>query len=277
MDKCFINLPLWAIKTLNKYYNEFRMTQKPNPDGLSTISLAGKTIFITGAARRIGALIAMTAAQAGADIILHHNQSIDQARELANNIREMGRSVSIVNADFADLKNVKKLADHVFDKFQIDILVNNAAIFDPVSMQETTLVIWQKHININLTVPFLLSQAFAKHLQPDKKGRIINIIDWRALRPGGDHFPYTISKAALASLTNAMAAALAPQISVNAVAFGAILPPSDGTKAENFLAHIPSGRLATKEEVSQTLLFLMTGPEYITGEIIYLDGGRHLY
>jgi pteridine reductase len=253
------------------------MTEKSNTNLLPNNSLVGKTIFITGAARRIGALIAMTAAQAGADIILHHNQSIDQARELANNIREMGRSVSIVNADFANLKSVKKLADQVFNKFQIDILINNAAIFDPVSMQETTLDIWQKHIDINLTVPFLLSQAFASHLQVNKKGRIINIVDWHALRPGADHFPYTISKAALASLTNAMAAALAPQISVNAVAFGAILPPSDGTKAEKFLAHVPSGRLATKEEVSQTLLFLMAGPEYITGEIIYLDGGRHLF
>lgn len=240
-------------------------------------SLRGKTVFITGAARRIGALLASTAARAGADLVLHHNRSSSEAQDLAGEISQMGHMVTTVSADFSDPHRISEFGQSVFAQNQVDILINNASIFESVSFQETDLDAWQRHMNINLTVPFLLSQAFALSLPAEKKGRIINIVDWRALRPGADHFPYTISKAGLAALTSAMAAALAPQISVNAVALGAILPPSDGTKAEKFLKHIPSGRLATPEEVSQTFLFLMSGPEYITGEIIYLDGGRHLY
>ncbi|MCK5343151.1 MAG: SDR family oxidoreductase, partial [Candidatus Heimdallarchaeota archaeon] len=104
----------------------------------------------------------------------------------------------------------------------------------------------------------------------------INILDWRSLRPGKDHFPYTISKAALASLTEAMAVALAPTISVNGIAFGAILPPSDGGNVESLIGNVPAGRWAEMEEVVKTVIFLLDGPEYITGEIIHLDGGRHL-
>lgn len=240
-------------------------------------SLRGKTVLITGAARRIGALLALTAVRAGASLILHHNRSSVEAQELTNEVRKMGGTITVISADFADPQRINDFAKSVFSQNQVDILINNASIFQPVSFLETTLDTWQRHMDINLTVPFLLSQAFARALPSEKKGRIINIVDWRAFRPGADHFPYTISKAGLAALTNAMAATLAPQISVNAVAFGAILPPTDGTKAEIFLKHVPSGRLATPEEVSQTFLFLMAGPEYITGDIIYLDGGRHLY
>ena len=122
----------------------------------------------------------------------------------------------------------------------------------------------------------MISQLFAKQLSHNDKGRIINILDWRSLRPGKDHFPYTISKAALASLTEAMAVALAPNISVNGIAFGAILPPSDGGNVEGLIENVPAGRWAEMEEVIKTVIFLLDGPEYITGEIIHLDGGRHL-
>ena len=96
------------------------------------------------------------------------------------------------------------------------------------------------------------------------------------MRPGDDHFPYSISKAGLAALTQALAVSLAPDISVNGLAFGAVLPPSDGGKAEKVLKDTPIKRLTGLDEVSQTLLFLLTGPAYMTGDIIYLDGGRHL-
>ena len=124
-------------------------------------------------------------------------------------------------------------------------------------------------------MPFLLSQIFAKN--NNAKGRkIINILDWRALRPGYDHFPYTISKAALASLTKSMALSLAPNIQVNGLALGAILPPSDGGDESGIINQVPAGRWAAMDELIQAFLFLLTGPEYITGEIIHVDGGRHL-
>jgi pteridine reductase len=131
-------------------------------------------------------------------------------------------------------------------------------------------------MNINLTAPFLLSQALAKQLPDTSEGRIVNIVDWRALRPGADHFPYTISKAALAALTRSLAAALAPRITVNALAFGAILPPSDRPATAKIIENVPAQRWSKPEEVQEALLFLLAGPAYITGEIIHVDGGRHL-
>jgi pteridine reductase len=111
----------------------------------------------------------------------------------------------------------------------------------------------------------------------DVKGRIVNILDWRALRPGADHFPYTISKAALAALTKSMAAALAPRIIVNGLALGAVLPPSDRPVDEDkIIKDVPARRWSEPGEVGEALIFLLSGPAYITGEIIHVDGGRHL-
>ena len=131
-------------------------------------------------------------------------------------------------------------------------------------------------MRVNLSAPFLLSQRFAEAINPEAQGRIINILDWRALRPGADHLPYTISKAGLAALTRSLAIALAPNITVNGLAFGAILPPSDGGLTQDLLEFVPAKRWADLKEVDQALLFLLTGPSYINGEIIHLDGGRHL-
>jgi len=131
-------------------------------------------------------------------------------------------------------------------------------------------------MRINLTTPFLLSQAFAAQLPETADGRIVNILDWRALRPGADHFPYTISKAALAAMTRSLAAALAPRITVNGIALGAVLPPADGGGGPEVIEKVPLGRWSKDEEVQQALVFLLSGPAYITGEIIHVDGGRHL-
>jgi pteridine reductase len=141
-------------------------------------------------------------------------------------------------------------------------------------LETTSLEAWQKHLQINITAPFLLSQAFARQAQSG--ARIVNILDWRALRPGADHFPYTITKAALAAMTESMAVALSPKITVNALALGAILPPSDGKASPDILENVPLKRWAKEEEVQEALLFLLTCPPYITGEIVHVDGGRHL-
>jgi pteridine reductase len=155
-------------------------------------------------------------------------------------------------------------------------LVNSAAIFEPLSLADTTLADWERHLSINLTAPFLLSQAFAQQLPESAEGRIVNILDWRALRPGADHFPYTISKAALAALTQSLAVALAPRISVNGLALGAVLPPADKGASPDVIKNVPLGRWSEAEEVQQALVFLLSGPAYLTGEIVHVDGGRHL-
>jgi NAD(P)-dependent dehydrogenase (short-subunit alcohol dehydrogenase family) len=235
-----------------------------------------RTVLITGSARRLGREIALMIADAGADVIIHHGHSHSEAEATASEIRSKGRQAYIIAGDLNDQQQAADLIPQANALAPIDILINNAAIFEPAKFQDTSLDTWQRHFNINLTAPFLISQMFANSLPPDKQGRIINILDWRALRPGYDHFPYTISKAALASMTKAMALALAPRIIVNGLALGAILPPADGESIDGLIKNVPLRRWAMLDEVGEAILFLLTGPEYITGEIIHVDGGRHL-
>ena len=156
----------------------------------------------------------------------------------------------------------------------VDWLVNSAAIFEPWTIADTTAEAWDHHQAVNLRAPFLLSQAFARH--PGRPaGRHRQLLDWRALHPGPDHLPYTISKAGLAALTEALAVALAPAIRVNGLALGAVLPPSDGGGAEA-IQSVPLGRWAEVGEAVDALLYLLAGPDFTTGSILHLDGGRHL-
>jgi pteridine reductase len=240
------------------------------------MTLIDKTIIVTGAAKRIGKHLAVTLAASGANVVLHYSFSKDEALETASIIEQKGVKVFLVEADLSQPELVQKFLEKALKYGNIYGLVNNAAIFDPVSFEETTLEKWQNHLNINLTAPFLLCQGFARQIQSGMKGRIVNILDWRALRPGKDHFPYTISKNALAAMTKSLAQVLAPSITVNGLALGAVLPPSSGGNPHNIIENIPAKRWADLDEVGQALLFLMDGPEYITGEIIHVDGGRHL-
>jgi NAD(P)-dependent dehydrogenase (short-subunit alcohol dehydrogenase family) len=237
-------------------------------------TLNAKTVLITGAARRIGRLFALACARAGADIVIHHAHSDADAESLRHEITGLGRQAWVFQADLSDSSQAQSLIPLINRSTPLHGLVNSAAIFEALSMESTSLEDWNKHIALNLTAPFLLSQAFAA--QAGDGARIINILDWRALRPGADHFPYTISKSALAAMTRSMAVALAPRIIVNGLALGAILPPSDGNANADIIKNIPLKRWANENEVEQALLFLLTCPAYITGEIIHVDGGRHL-
>jgi len=240
------------------------------------MKLAGKTILITGAARRVGRSMALAVACAGGDVIIHHGHSPKEALEVKVQVEALGVKGYVIQADLDDPEQVESLIPRALEYSPIFGLVNNASIFDALSLKSTSLDDWERHMRINLTAPFLLSQHFAASLAPNNNGRIVNILDWRALRPGVDHFPYTISKAGLAALTHSLAVALAPSITVNGLAFGAILPPSDGGPVDDILKDVPAKRWANLNEVDEALLFLLTGPSYINGEIIHLDGGRHL-
>jgi len=233
-------------------------------------------ILITGGARRIGRYLSISLAEAGYDITLLHGHSDGEADYVADEIRSLGRNCFVIKIDLDDSKSIYTHLTSIPESIKLTGLINNAAIFEPVTFETTSLDAWERHMRINLSAPFILSRWFCERLDPDSEGSIINILDWRALRPGDDHFPYTISKAALAAMTRSLAVSLAPRITVNGVAFGAILPPSDGSPAEKMLLNVPKKRTANLEEVTQTIRFLLEGPGYITGEIIHLDGGRHL-
>jgi len=238
--------------------------------------LVGKTVLITGAARRLGREFALAVARAGGNIILHYGHSPAEAKNLQGEIENLGVQAHLLQADLADPLQAAELILRAAEFGPVFGLVNSAAIFEPLTLAATDLSAWERHMAVNLTAPFLLSQAFARQVPQGAEGRIVNILDWRALRPAADHFPYTISKAGLAALTHSLAAALAPNITVNGIALGAILPPSDGKPADDILKLVPARRWASLAELGEVLLFLLTGPAYVTGEIIHLDGGRHI-
>ena len=240
------------------------------------MTLTGKTILITGAARRLGRAMAIDCAAHGADVILHFNTSGGEVEQTAAEIRALQKKCWTVQADLSSSESVLRLFDTARNLAEISGLINNASIFKPVTFADTTLVDWETHFQVNLTAPFLLTQAFAKYYESETIGRVINLVDWRALRPGRDHFPYTISKAGLVSLTKATALNLAPRINVNAVALGAILPPENEPENLNIIKNIPMQRWAEMDEFLKTINFLLDGPSYVTGEVIHLDGGRHL-
>jgi NAD(P)-dependent dehydrogenase (short-subunit alcohol dehydrogenase family) len=240
------------------------------------MSLDGKWVLITGAARRVGRALALAVAAAGGDLIIHFGQSQPEAESARDQVIALGRRAVILQADLNDPQQAAELIPRALEYGSLFALVNNASIFEPLTWETTSLEDWERHLQVNLTAPFLLSQAFARSLPQDATGRIVNLLDWRALRPAADHLPYTISKAALAALTQSLAAALAPRVTVNGLALGAILPPSDGAVVNTILEKIPARRWAELDEVAQALLFLLDGPAYLTGDILYIDGGRHL-
>lgn len=240
------------------------------------MALQGKFILLTGAAVRVGRAMALAVAEAGCNVIIHYFRSKDEAKKTQQEIQAKGVECYLVDGDLSIAEEVTSLFDQAMEYGPLFGLVNSASLFQNHYLAETTLDIWEKHMAVNLRAPFLLSQAFGRVTGNEPGGRIVNILDWRALRPGADHFAYTISKAGLAAMTRSLAVALAPNITVNGIAFGAILPPSDGRNVDDILDSVPAKRWADLDEVGKTLLFLLQGPTYITGEIIHLAGGRQL-
>ncbi len=239
-------------------------------------NLTGKTFLVTGAARRLGRKIALALAEKGADLVIHFNHSEQEAKATLSSVLEKGSNGWLIKSDLRDSAAIISLFEKANGYANLSGLINNASIFKSQGLHSASIADWQEHLDVNLTAPFLLTQFFANSYKDDAVGRIINLIDWRAFKPGYDHFSYTISKAGLEALTRASAVSLAPRIIVNSIALGAILPPENETAKEDILLKVPLRRWADLNELAQTILFLVAGPESITGETIFLDGGRHL-
>ena len=240
------------------------------------LPLSGQSILITGAARRLGRSMALAAAKAGANVLIHFNNSSQDAEDLANQIQAIGQQAWLLQEDISDENNLALLCENAFAITQVSALINNASIFHPESFLNTSEASWREHIQVNLTTPFQLSQAFARNVGKVTTGTIINMLDWRALRPGSDHFAYTISKSALAAMTQSLALSLAPNVSVNAIALGAILPPENEQVDASLLDKVPLRRWAKLSELNSLLIYLLKRPLSLTGQVIHLDGGRHL-
>jgi NAD(P)-dependent dehydrogenase (short-subunit alcohol dehydrogenase family) len=244
------------------------------------MDLTGKAALVTGGAKRIGRAVALALAHHGCDVVIHYGRSAAEATQTVAEIAALGGQAWSVSADLSDETAVNGLTPLALEKAgRLDILINNAAIFPAEDFLSATSTSWDRALMINLKTPFLLSQAFARALPAGQPGKIINLLDALALRPQKHHFSYAISKFGLAGLTRAMAVALAERnIQVNGVALGPILPAVDDDPAlfDRLGKRIPARRSGSPEDVVQAVLFLLQGGDYVTGEILRVDGGRHL-
>jgi NAD(P)-dependent dehydrogenase (short-subunit alcohol dehydrogenase family) len=230
--------------------------------------------LVTGAARRIGRTLALTAASAGYDVVVHHRNSAVDAAETVRQIEALGRKALAAAADLADDDQVALISAA---PGAVTLLVNCASLFEDDRIQSVTPQSWDAAMAANLRAPVLLSQAFATALPADRRGLIVNIIDQRVLRPTPQFFSYAVSKAALWAATQMMAQGLAPNIRVNAIAPGPTLPSIHQSQAafDAETGAVILGHGATPGEIGQALAYLIDAPS-VTGQMIAVDGGQHL-
>jgi pteridine reductase len=243
-------------------------------------SLDNHVALITGAARRIGAAIVRTLHAEGADVAIHYRESGDAANAVAEDLNAMrADSAATFAADLNDLASLNHLVDDVRAwRSRLDILVNNASSFYPTPVGEITEDQWDDLIGTNLKAPLFLSQAALPALR-QARGVIINIVDIHSQRPLRNHTVYGLAKAGLAMLTRSLAKDLAPEVRVNGVSPGAILWPENGMSGatkDAILEQVPLGRPGTPDDVANAVLFMAKDANYVTGQIIAIDGGRSI-
>jgi NAD(P)-dependent dehydrogenase (short-subunit alcohol dehydrogenase family) len=242
------------------------------------MEIEGKVALVTGAARRLGRDIALALAGRGAELVIHYWKSEREAQEVLALARRAGGRPVAVQGDVssaADSAHIVETAMRAFGR--IEILVNNAAIFSRTPFDKLTEEDWDRFLNVNLKGPFLLCRRVGEIMLRQGQGKIVNLADIAGLKPWAEFIPYSVSKAGLIALTKGLAKALAPRVQVNAVAPGAVLLPEGTTPEERQRAvrRIPLERLGTPEDVVRAVVYLLEN-DFITGEVLAVDGGQHL-
>jgi NAD(P)-dependent dehydrogenase (short-subunit alcohol dehydrogenase family) len=245
------------------------------------MELAGRAALITGG-KRIGAVVGTELARAGADVALVYRTSRAEAEDTAAAIRGLGRRVAVLQADLQDPDACQRVVDETVDALgRVDVLVNMASIYQPIPLDDLRLEDWDAQMAVDLRAAWLCAQAAVPHMRRLRGGRIINFADWVA-RSGRPRYPgfltYYVAKAGVIALTEALALELAAdQILVNAIAPGPIVAP-EGTSDEEFAAverATPLGRWGGEAEIAKAVLALVDA-DFITGETLRVDGGRHV-
>jgi pteridine reductase len=241
-------------------------------------SLTGKTVLITGAARRVGASIARSMHEAGANLVIHYRNSAQDAEKLVADLNRARDGSAVAHkADLLDLTRLPALVACAEDTFGgLDVLVNNASTFYPTRMGEITEKAWDDLLGSNLKVPTFLSQAGAPALRKTK-GLILNIVDIHGTRPLRDYTVYCTAKAGLHMLTRSLAKELGPDIRVNGISPGPVLWPEQGGDEKmraKIIQRTILQRMGTPEDIARTALFLAASAPFITGQILAVDGGR---
>ena len=234
--------------------------------------------LVTGAGVRVGRAIALALARAGADVAVHYRASREAAAGLVREIQERGQRAEALEADLGDPAACRELVRRSIASLgALDWLVHSASVFRRASLSDTTDQIWEEEMGVNARAGFLLAREAAPALA-SRGGRIVLISDMMAQDPPKGYLAHAVSKSAVEGLVRALAVELAPGVTVNGVAPGAVLVPS-GTTAEEaarYARRVPLGRVGDPEDVAQTVVFLCTGPSYITGQILRVDGGQSL-
>lgn len=232
--------------------------------------------LVTGAARRIGRAIALALAEEGANVAITYRNSAEQAAQTVCELKALGVRGTAVHVELYQPESIRETVRRVAAEFgSIDILVNNAGRFETAAMEGISVEQWDAMFNINTRAPFLTAQAALPYLKVTR-GRIINLGSLGGLHPWPTHAHYCTSKAALHMLTQVMSKAFAPEVSVNCVAPGMIVQGEVAAEYEHFARKTPMQRNGSAQEVAEAVMFFATGPHFITGQILGVDGGLGL-
>ncbi|UCE58368.1 MAG: SDR family oxidoreductase [Phycisphaerales bacterium] len=244
------------------------------------MTLEGTVALVTGAARRVGRAIALELARAGCDVAIHYRRSEGDARELAEEVRALKRKGTVIRADLSEPESWPFIIERTVEKMgRLDVLVNNASEFHAVPLDVNEAfdqVGWERTLRVNLVAPASLSYHARRHLKSHGQGKIINLTDIQAERPTPSNLVYCVSKAALDALTKGLARAFAPDIQVTGVALGIAEFPDGYSESlrQKLINQVPLRRAGTPQEVAQVVRFLVESGDFVTGEIVRLDGGR---
>ncbi len=241
------------------------------------MEIDGRVALVTGAGTRVGRVIALALGRAGMRVGVHYAGSEKGARETADEIVAMGSDARTLPGDLTDPATAPRLVEHTAKVFgSLDVLVNSAAVMLRTPVGEVLVEDWDAMFALNLRAPFFLAQAAARAMR-DHGGVIVNIADLAAFEAWRGYIPHSITKAGIIQMTRGLAHALAPKIRVNAIAPGSVLLPEGWTQeqADKLVATTPLGRIGSPEDVAQAVLYLLSA-DYVTGETIIVDGGRHI-
>ena len=248
----------------------------PSPLPTSHSPYSGKVALVTGAGVRLGRALAIALAQSGCDMVLHYRHSRGPVINLAGEIAALGRRTKLLQADLSQAKEMEALARRAEKAFgHVDILINSAAIFRPTPLAQLNAREFDAFINVNLKAPYILSSWIGRRMKQRGAGVIINLACVSAQRPWATHVPYSISKAGVVALTAGLAKLLGPQVRVNAIAPGAVLPPSGTSlrRRRDLAERVPLKRLGSPDDVVRAALYLCTA-DFVTGQVLFVDGGQ---
>lgn len=241
------------------------------------MNLKDKVVWVTGSAARLGRAMALDLARRGADIVVHYNTSAEEARATAADIEALGRRALLAQADLTRVDQIQRVVGEIEQGLgRLDVLVNSAANFIRVPWQEINERVYDLSLDTNLKGPAFCALEAARLIRATGGGKIINFADWAGFRPYKNYLPYLLAKGGIITLTQALALELAPEIAVNAVAPGPVLPPEDATDEMKamMIRQVPLQRLGSPDDIVATVAFLIEGSDYITGQVICVDGGR---